>query len=109
MRVFISGPMTGLPDYNLPAFAGAKKQLDALGFVAVNPGEPGVIDGYEWSEYMRDGIHLLVDCDGVALLDGWERSTGAQLEVRIAHALGMRVAPRIVVTLRNSSPVTGWM
>jgi len=91
MRIYIAGPMTGLPDYNLPAFAKAKEVLDALGHEGVNPGEPGVIDGYEWSDYVRDGLHLLLDCEGVALLDGWERSKGAQLEVHIARTLGMPV------------------
>lgn len=90
-RIYIAGPMSGLPEYNLPAFADAKRELDALGYDAVNPGARGVLAGYGWSDYMRDGIRLLVDCDAVALLDGWTGSRGAMLEVRIASALGMPV------------------
>ena len=93
MRIYIAGPMTGLPDYNLPAFAVAKTQLDASGHDAVNPGAPGVITGYTWQDYMRDGLHLLLDCEAVALLDGWEASKGAQLEVHVATALGLPVEP----------------
>lgn len=85
--------MSGLPEYNLPAFADAKRELDALGYDAVNPGARGVIAGYGWSDYMRDGIRLLVDCAAVALLPGWERSDGAQLEVTVANGIAIPVAP----------------
>lgn len=29
--IYVAGPMTGLPDYNLPAFAAATFELDARG------------------------------------------------------------------------------
>lgn len=90
-RIYIAGPMTGLPEYNLPAFAAAALELDALGHHAVNPSHRGVIDGYTWQDYMRDGLRLLLDCDAVALLPGWESSNGARLEVHVANALAMPV------------------
>lgn len=88
-KLFVSGPMTGLPGYNLPRFREATVELESVGFEVVNPGRRGVIDGYEWSDYMRSAIRDLVDCDGVALLDGWQRSCGSQMEVGIADQLGM--------------------
>lgn len=93
MKLYIAGPMTGLPEYNLPAFATAAVELDALGYQAVNPGRRDVIDGYTWHDYLRDGLHMLLDCDGVALLDGWENSRGAQLEVHVARSLTMPIRP----------------
>lgn len=93
MRVYVAGPMTGLPEYNLPAFAAAALDLAALGFNAVNPGHRGVIPGYTWQDYMRDGIRLLLTCDAVAVLPDWETSSGATLEVHIARALTMPVRP----------------
>jgi hypothetical protein len=93
MRIYIAGPMTGLPAHNLPAFAAAAKQLAALGYDAVNPGRRGVVLGYTWRDYMRDALRELLGCEAVALLDGWEHSRGAALEVHVAQALGMPVQP----------------
>lgn len=93
MKIYIAGPMTGLPGHNLAAFAAAKVELDTLGYAAFNPGHRGVIPGYTWREYMRDAIALLVTCDAVALLDDWHRSKGARLEWRIANELEMPCKP----------------
>lgn len=93
MKIYIAGPMTGLPGYNLLAFAEAAERLRQLRFDARNPGHRGVIDGYGWQDYMRDGVRMLLDCDAVALLDGWEGSRGASLEVHVARALSLPVRP----------------
>lgn len=93
MKIYIAGPMTGLPDYNLPAFAAAAKLLTTCGYDAVNPGRRGVIPGYTWRDYMCDALRELLACEAIALLDGWEHSHGAQLEVHVAQALGMPVKP----------------
>lgn len=37
MRVYCSGPMTGVPDLNRPAFAAAEKRLTAQGHFVINP------------------------------------------------------------------------
>ena len=39
MRVYISGPMTGLPDCNRAAFDAAAKRLAEQGFFAVSPAD----------------------------------------------------------------------
>ncbi len=96
--VYIAGPMTGLPEFNYPAFHEAEARLRAAGHAPSNPARieadnptPGVAQ--DWSWYMRRALRLVVDAEGVALLAGWEQSRGAQLEVHVAEALGMRVAP----------------
>jgi len=76
-RIYVAGPMSGLPDYNLPAFADAAERLTAAGFEAVNPGRHGVSPGWEWEDYLRRGLAEMLTCDGVALLPGWEDSRGA--------------------------------
>lgn len=91
--LYIAGPMTGLPGYNLPAFAVAAVELEALGYRTVNPGRHGVNPLYTWRDYLRRGLVELLECDGVALLDGWEHSKGATLEVHVARALEMPVRP----------------
>jgi nucleoside 2-deoxyribosyltransferase len=91
-RVYLAGPMTGLPEHNYPAFAERPAALRALGYDVVSPAEGADADApLAWEEWMRRDIKLLLDCEAVACLPGWERSRGATLEVHIARALGMDV------------------
>ena len=90
-RIYIAGPMTGLPDLNFPAFHRAAAILRAAGYEAINPAEINPDPTAGWEACMRADIAELVKCDGVALLPGWERSRGASLEAHIAHSLDMRL------------------
>lgn len=87
--IYISGPMTGLPEFNKPAFFAAEEALQAMGFVVVNPARNGLPDTAEWHQHMRADIKMLMDCTAVAMLDGWWLSRGARLEQDIAKRLGM--------------------
>ena len=91
LRVYISGPMTGLPDLNFPAFHAAADRLRAAGFHAVNPAEINPDPSADWNECMRADIKALCDCDALALLPGWTNSKGAHLELHIAHRIGLRI------------------
>lgn len=42
---------------------------------------------------MRLALAQVLRCDGVALLDGWEDSPGATLEVHVATKLKLIVGP----------------
>ena len=90
-RIYIAGPMTGLPDLNFPAFHAEAARLRALGYEVSNPAEINPDPTAGWEACMRADIAELVKCDGVALLPGWERSRGASLEAHIAHNLDMRL------------------
>lgn len=90
-RTYLSGPMTGLPDFNFPAFNSAATVLRGEGLDVINPAEHGVIDGWGWADYLRHDISLLATCDQIVLLPGWSQSKGARLELHIAQQLGMRV------------------
>lgn len=90
-RIYLSGPMSGLPDLNFPAFKAAAEKLRAAGFEVVNPAELNPIAGSAWADCMRVDIKALLDCDAIVLLDGWEHSRGAKLELHVALALGMTV------------------
>lgn len=92
MRVYISGPMSGIPDFNFPAFHTAAAALRAKGFDVVNPAEVNVDAAMTWEQCLRTDIKLLCDCDALALLPGWENSKGAHLEVHVAHRLGIKVS-----------------
>jgi hypothetical protein len=104
-RVYIAGPMTGHANLNFPAFHAAASALRGQGFEVINPAE---INGGEdeivacalmtpqqlkdhWRDCMRNDITMLMTCDGVHMLPGWEMSKGATLEHHIASALGLEV------------------
>lgn len=93
-KIYVAGPMTGIKDFNYPAFNTAAARLHAAGFEVLNPAETdtrmGTTPGEQsWQWYMRHALRMLADADGVALLDGWEQSRGATLEHRIARSLNL--------------------
>jgi hypothetical protein len=93
-HLYVSGPMTGMPDLNFPAFNEAARLLRAAGYTVTNPAELDAQDAGKtltWEQYMRRDIKALMDCDGVALLPGWTESRGANLETEIAGRLGMKL------------------
>lgn len=90
-RIYIAGPMTGVLDLNFPEFDRVTKELRADGFNVISPHEhTGPVmegsdsDAYAW--VLARDIMLLSECSTVILLDGWEDSTGANLEVAFAKA-----------------------
>lgn len=91
MKVYISGPMTGLPESNYPAFFAAEAQLSDAGFAVANPARIPDPDPNTWENYMRGAVKMVCDCDAVALLPGWEASRGARFEVELAKTLGLNV------------------
>lgn len=91
MRVYLSGPMSGLPEFNYPAFKAAALQLERFGFEVVNPAENGLPKEAAWEQHMRLDIQLMLDCDGLVMLSGWENSKGARIERRLAMELGLPV------------------
>lgn len=92
MKVYIAGPMTGLPEFNYPAFFRAAHHLRTLGHDPINPAR---IEGREgcrsWLDFMRASLRDIAEADGVALLDGWHASRGAVIEQRLGHELGLDV------------------
>ncbi len=91
--IYLSGPMTGLPDYNYPAFNEAAAQLRQFGFRVLNPAE---IFGGDMtrsrSEYLKADLLLLIqEAELVVTLPEWEQSAGARLEVEVAFQLGLPV------------------
>jgi hypothetical protein len=90
-RLYLAGPMTGIEDFNFPAFNDMAAKLRARGYLVENPAEHGVVDGAEWGDYMAYDLTRLGLCGMVAVLPGWDASRGARLEVHIARELGMPV------------------
>lgn len=94
MRLYVAGPMTGLPEFNYPAFFKAADQLKQVGIIPVNPARADGREGCrDWLDFMRESLKDLAVCDGIATLVGWEESRGAVLEVHIVRSLGLPVKP----------------
>jgi len=92
MRIYIAGPMTGLPELNYPAFAAEACRLRALGHEVVSPAEINTgLEHEGWDACMARDLPALATCEAVQLLPGHERSRGTQVELQHARALGLRV------------------
>ena len=91
MKIYISGKMTGLPDFNFPAFHAEATRLRALGHEVINPAELNPDTDATWHECMRRDLAALLTCDALAMLDGWQDSAGAHLEMHVAHRVGMPI------------------
>jgi hypothetical protein len=108
MKVYVAGPMRGIPSFNFPAFYRAAEILRHNGFEVVSPAEhdievgfnPAGMSGFEDLSH-RDDFDLVesllwdfeqvMRSDGIILLDGWKRSKGAIAERAAAEAVGTRV------------------
>jgi nucleoside 2-deoxyribosyltransferase len=97
-KVYICGPISGLPDDNKPAFEAAEKIIRERGFQPINPhvlcfdivlaheGTPEEL----WKKCMKRDISYMLDCDLVVLLNGWHKSRGAMVEINTASAVGIQ-------------------
>ena len=97
MKLYISGPMSGIKDYNYPAFNEAAAILRINGHKTYNPAEIGVPryplsnDKSLWVYYMKEAIRLLLKADSIVMLPGWKKSKGAKTERWIAKILEYKV------------------
>lgn len=85
--LYLSGPMTGLPDDNYPAFRAAAARLRAAGYTVISPAELDLPRGREWAWYMRHALRAMLEADAVALMPGWWNSRGAKCERDLAGDL----------------------
>lgn len=89
MKVYIAGPMTGLPDFNRDAF---RKQHVSL----MNEGDtvlcPAILpNGLSQHEYMDICFAMVRAADAIFMLRGWEKSDGAVAEHALAKKLGLSI------------------
>jgi len=89
-RVYISGPITGIVNYNREAFAEAVKAVEAKGYTAISPFDLSIVSKHKtWQDYMRDDIRAMMDADWVLLLPGYDKSNGALVEEAVAIGVGI--------------------
>lgn len=92
MKIYISGKITGLPIQEAQNnFEAAEKRLKSEGHEPINPMKLPHEHGKTWSEYMKEDIKALLECDGIYMLVGWQESKGACTEFNIAHDLNFTI------------------
>lgn len=92
--VYISGPMTGMPNFNHDAFNAKAAELTEMGYIVLNPAMLPV--GLRQSQYMDIGMAMVRCATHIVLLDGWERSDGAVAEYALAKKLHITLLDRDV-------------
>lgn len=103
MKIYIAGPMTGLPQYNFVNFTKAKFMWQKLGHEVQTPFDA---NNRVWQKHFgknfdpyhaicdygnkvmldcwKEDINVLLWADVIALLPEWEKSRGARIEVQTA-------------------------
>ena len=98
--IFISGPMTGLTNYNFDKFNAVAARLENAGYKVVNPvvickkfKKEEVVKHKEVFDAMvaEQQVAEREQCDAILLLDGWELSLGVRLELQTAIELKFRI------------------
>lgn len=99
MKVYISGPMRGLQDFNYGTFTEVEEALYRWrttlagldDFNVTNPARNFNGDtSLDIATYMSRDLQQVLDADTIVLLPGWRDSEGAKLEVRVALATAKR-------------------
>jgi hypothetical protein len=108
-RVYIAGPMRGYPKFNFPAFDAARDLAIREGFNPTSPADMDRDSGFHEDNpseaahgveaarvFAKRDCDALIgmraeDGDAIALLPGWEKSTGAVTEFFLARWLGLRI------------------
>lgn len=90
MKVYISGPMEGVKDYQ-EIFWEAEEVLLEMGHVVVNPARLDKAVKGCWlsrEDYLELDLELLKWCDAIVMLDGWKQSRGCNREY--GYAVGTK-------------------
>ncbi len=94
--VFISGPMTGYPDFNHETFNQAADLLRWAGFDVINPANLRIVEGKRRWDYLADCLTLMEIANMrrgpenciIALLPYWWQSGGGAAERGVAEYYG---------------------
>ena len=105
LTLYLAGPMSGIAEFNAPAFDAATAAWRAVGFKVYNPVEhdrddmgvdhtlyhDGDVSATQipYTTFLREAVKAVASCEAIAMLPGWQASNGANLELYVARALEM--------------------
>ena len=90
-KIYISGPITGDPDY-VAHFKQHREKLENKGFQVLDPTvwtRENLKLSYE--EYMALDLAMLEVCDAIYMMPGWANSRGALRELDRATELKLKI------------------
>lgn len=91
-KIYISGPISGHDiEERRAAFAAVESMLREEGLEVVNPLNVAFPEYCTHEQYMRVDIALLIGCDYIYLMKGWDESLGASTEFVVATSAGIEV------------------
>jgi hypothetical protein len=107
-RIYLGGPMTGIPQFNFPAFDAAEVDLLDRGYDVVPPadlhdpvvrpqalasvdGSLGSVSVVTWGDCLSADVKMIADdgIEAIVLMTGWDRSRGARLEAFVGRLCGL--------------------
>lgn len=112
MKIYLAGPMTGIPHFNFPAFLEAAASLRSEGHHVFSPAEHDIethgesfhadnpegdtkkaeSNGFSLRGALKADLDWICDhAEGIYMLPGWENSKGARTEHSLAVTLGLKV------------------
>lgn len=88
MKVYLSGQITGDPDY-VEKFKAMAIELADKGFKVMNPAV--LPDGFQYEDYMQICASMVMVCDAIYLMPCWQESPGAMMEKQVAVAMNKQI------------------
>lgn len=90
-RIYISGPMSGIPRLNFPMFNRTAVRLRNMRWKVINPVEINPNETADWLECIAVDIRAMEGCTAICMLPGWETSFGARIEHLVAQKLELEI------------------
>ena len=76
-------------------FRKASEYILSLGHLPSNPLNNGLDETCSWEKHMRADLKLMLDCDGIYLLKGYQNSKGAMIEYDLARILHYNIIEQL--------------
>ncbi len=99
--IYLSGPMTGIKDFNKSEFEKIENLLRKKGYTKIyNPVKIGEnlskktnkkLEEISYEKFILEDIKKLKKSKTIVMLKGWQRSKGANIEIVIAKRKGLKI------------------
>lgn len=91
-RIYIAGGIEGLDiKQRKEAFREVEVRLRDEGYVTRNPFDNGLPDDARREDHIRADLKMLLECDEIYMMKGWEWSKGACRERDVALECGLKI------------------